>query len=38
MFKFLVKCLFIGRHYFGPVCQCVENTVFGCDEVVTIQK
>ena len=33
---FPVWCLLGSRHYFGPLCQCVEKTVFSHDEVVTI--
>ena len=34
----LIPCVlfFIGRHYFGPMCQGVENTVFSHNEMVAV--
>ena len=34
----LIPCVvfLVSRHYFCPVCQCVENTVFSPNEVVAI--
>ena len=28
--------MLIGAEHLSPKCQCVENTVFGCDEVTAV--
>ena len=32
----IVQCLLVGRHYFGPMCQGVENSVFSHDETIAV--